>query len=154
MKTSDSGLKMITLAEGNVLKIYKDQAGLDTIGVGHLLTADDKSSGRFTNGITAEQSMELLRHDVVAAENAVNSLVKVSLTQNQFDALVDFVFNLGKGALQVSTLLKKLNAGNKDAVPAEFLKWNKVRNPKTKQLEVNKGITRRRQREADLWKKE
>jgi len=144
---------MITLAEGNVLHIYKDQAGLDTIGVGHLLTADDKATGRFMNGITDQQSLDLLRHDVSSAEAAINSLVRVPLTQNEFDALVDFVFNLGKGALQVSMLLKKLNAGDKKAVPTEFLKWNKVRNPKTKQLEPNKGITRRRQREADLWTK-
>lgn len=153
MKTSDAGLKMIELAEGNVLKIYKDQAGLDTIGVGHLLTADDKSSKRFENGITQQESIDLLKKDVGFAEKAVESLVKVELTQNQFDALVDFVFNLGKGALQSSTLLKKLNAGDKAAVPAEFMKWNKIRNPATGKLEPYKGLTRRRQREADLWNK-
>lgn len=153
MKTSDDGLKFIALAEGNVLRIYKDQAGLETIGVGHLLTEDDKKSGRFKDGITEEQSIELLRHDVTLAENAVTSLVKVPLTQNQFDVLVDFVFNLGKGALQSSTLLKKLNAGDKASVPAEIMKWNRVRNPKTKKLEVSKGLTRRREKEAERWGK-
>lgn len=153
MKTSDNGLQFIQLAEGCVLHVYRDQAGYDTIGVGHLLTADDKKSGRFVNGITTEQSTELLRQDVGEAEDVVNSLVKVPLTQNQFDALVDFVFNLGKQRFQTSTLLKKLNAGDKDAVPREMLKWNKVRNPKTGKLEASKGITSRRQREAELWSK-
>lgn len=144
---------MIQMAEGTVLHIYKDQAGLDTIGVGHLLTSDDKSSGRYKKGITESQALELLRDDVGKAERAVETLVKVTINQNQFDALVDFVFNLGEGALRKSTLLRKLNEGDYAAVPAEFMKWNKVRNPKTGKLEPHKGITRRRQREADLWNK-
>lgn len=151
MKTSDKGLEMIKLAEGSVLRIYKDQAGLDTIGIGHLLTEDDKKSQRFKDGITEEQAMDLLREDVGKAEQSVARLVKVKLTQNQFDALVDFVFNLGEGALKKSTLLRRLNEGDYAEVPAEFLKWNKVRNPKTGNLEPYKGLTRRRQREADLW---
>ena len=151
VKTSDNGLKIVTLNEGNVFHIYDDQAGFATIGVGHLLTADDKSSGKFVNGITVEQSLELLRHDIASTEKAVDDLVRVPLTQNQFDALVDFTFNLGSGALQSSTLLKKLNAGDYAAVPAQMMKWNKVRNPKTKKLEVSRGITARRKRSADLW---
>lgn len=151
MKTSDDGLKMIEKSEGTVLKIYLDQAGLETIGIGHLLTPEDKASDRFKNGITKDEALELLRDDVKIAEDAVNSLVKVSLTQNQFDALVDFTFNLGVGALSKSSLLKKLNAGDHAAVPAEFMKWNKVRNPKTGQLEPLAGLTKRRQKEADLW---
>lgn len=151
VKTSDKGLEFIKKNEGCVLHIYKDTAGLDTIGVGHLLTAEDKQSGRFAHGITEQQALDLLRVDAAQAERAVNDLVRVSLTQDQFDVLVDFTFNLGRGALQVSTLLKKLNAGDHAAVPAELMKWNKVRNPRTKQLEPSRGITLRRQREADMW---
>lgn len=154
MKTSDAGLAFIQKEEGTVLKIYKDIAGLETIGVGHLLTADDKSSGRFKDGITNEQALELLRNDVGHAEAAVNDLVKVQLSQNEFDALVSFVFNLGKGALKVSSLLKRLNAGDKAGVPIEMAKWNKAKNPKTKKLEVSKGLAARRTREIALWNKQ
>lgn len=151
MKTSDAGLHFIRHNEGCVLHIYKDQAGLQTIGVGHLLTAEDKSSGRFTSGITETQAIDLLRSDVVLAEQAVNELVKVQLSQNQFDALVDFTFNLGRGALSRSQLLKRVNAGDHGAVPTEFMKWNKLRDPLTKKLVVSSGLTKRRQREVDLW---
>lgn len=151
MKISDAGLKLLKLSEGWRNKIYLDQAGLQTIGYGHLLTSDDKASGRYSDGITETSGTDILKRDVEFAENAVTALVKVPLSQNQFDALVDFTFNLGKGALASSSLLKKLNAGDYKIVPSELLKWNKVRNPKTKQLEINSGLTKRRQREADLW---
>lgn len=150
MKISENGLKLIKQCEGCVLHIYKDQAGLDTIGIGHLLTESDKKSGRFATGITDEQAFDLLREDASDAEAAVNSLVKVSINQNQFDALVDFTFNLGKGALGSSNLLKRLNKSDYD-VSQEFLKWNKVRDPKTKQLVASAGLAKRRQKESILW---
>lgn len=153
LKISDVGLQLIKLSEGYRDKIYKDQAGLDTIGYGHLLTSADKASKRFENGLTESIAADVLRDDVKDAEDAVNDLVKVNLSQNQFDALVDFTFNLGRNALKASTLLKKLNAGEYDAVPVELLKWNKVRNPKTKKLEPSAGLSKRRQREVDLWSK-
>lgn len=159
MKTSDEGLKMIRQAEGCVLHIYKDQAGLDTIGVGHLLTMADKSSGRFNDGITEEQAMDLLREDVASTEKHVSDLVSVPLTQNQFDALVDFTFNVGRTALATSTLLKRLNAGDYAAVPSEMAKWNKIttfsRDQATKKIIkkriVLEGLVKRRKREGDLW---
>jgi lysozyme len=151
MRVSDAGLEMIKRAEGCVLHIYKDQAGLDTIGVGHLLTEDDKRTGRFKGGITEKQALDLLRADVGKAEAAVNDLVSVSISQARFDVLVDFVFNVGVNAFRKSTLLRRLNSGDYD-VADEFLKWTKVRNPRTGQLEVSKGLLRRRQREADHWR--
>lgn len=154
MDVSDNGLNLIKQSEGFVGHIYRDQAGLDTIGYGHLLTQADKASGRFLGGIDEAGATTLLRTDVSAAVAAVNSLVKVKLTQNQFDALVDFTFNLGRGALAVSTLLKLLNAGNYAAVPGQLLVWNKVRDPKTNQLVPSQGLTLRRQREAELWNRQ
>ena len=151
MQTSDAGLALIKRSEGFVGHIYKDQAGLDTIGYGHLLTAEDKASGRFLGGLDEAGATDLLRRDVGSAESAVNSLVSVNLSQNQFDALVDFVFNLGRGALAISTLLRLLNEGEYGQVPAQFLVWDKVRDPTTHQLVVNQGLLERRQREAALW---
>lgn len=151
MKLSDNGLNLIKLNEGWVPKIYKDSAGLDTIGYGHLLTAEDKKSGKYKAGISEVDGANLLRKDVSFAENAVNKHIKVQLTQGQFDALVDFTFNLGTAALASSKLLKKLNAGEYDSVPSEMLRWNKVRNPKTNQLEPVTGLTKRRERAIVLW---
>lgn len=151
MKISDAGLDIIKHSEGFVGHIYKDIAGLDTVGFGHLLTADDKAAGRFLHGVTLQEATDLLRVDVGSAERAVDGLVKVPLNQHQYDALVDFVFNLGRAALAGSSLLKLLNAGNYAAVPGQLLLWNKARDPKTGKLVPSSGLTLRRQREAQLW---
>ena len=142
---------MLKELEGSVKHIYRDSAGLDTIGVGHLLTEDEKKTNKFKDGLTDEQIIDLLREDVKHAENAVASLVKVNLNQNQIDTLISFTFNVGRGALASSSLLRKLNAGDHDAVPGELMKWNKLRNPKTRKLEASKGLTKRREREATCW---
>ena len=151
MKVSDAGLDLIKHSEGFVDHIYEDSAGLPTVGYGHLLTADDKASGRFLKGITWEQATDLLRIDVGVAEQTVSTLVKVPLNQNQFDALVDFTYNLGRNALAVSTLLKRLNAGDYAAIPGQLMLWDKVRDPKTGQLVESSSLRLRRQREAQLW---
>lgn len=151
MKMSDAGLNFLKELEGSVDHVYKDSANLDTIGVGHLLTEDDKKTGRFKGKISDAEIVELLRQDVIVAENAVKSLVKVRLTQTQFDVLCSFVFNVGRGALAMSSLLRKLNAGNYSVVPMELMKWNKIRNPKTQMLESSKGLTNRRKKEGDRW---
>lgn len=151
MKLSDAGLELIKHFEGLRLHVYKDGAGLETIGYGHLLTSMDKTSGRFTAGLTEPQALELLRRDAEGAEAAVNACVHVPITQAQFDALVSFTFNLGAAALGQSQLLRKLNSGHPEQVPAEFVKWNKLRSPKTGQLEASPGLTMRREREAKRW---
>jgi lysozyme len=152
MRISEEGLDLIKRSEGFVAVVYKDQAGLPPIGYGHLLTAKDKKTGRFTNRrLTLEVAEDLLRRDVAAAEDAVTTLVQVELTQRQFDALVDFTFNLGASALAQSTLLRKLNRGDYEAVPKELRRWIKVRDPKTGELETSYGLMRRRKREIELW---
>ena len=80
------------------------------------------------------------------AEQVLNS-VKVELTQNELDALTSWTYNLGVGNLNSSTLLKKLNTGDKDSVPSEMLRWNKAAG------KVLAGLTRRREAEAKLWAK-
>jgi len=143
MKTSKKGLELIAEFEGFSPTIYKDVAGYPTIGFGHLLKENEEKL--FQNGITKEQAYELLAKDVKEAENAIIKYVRVPLTQNQFDALVSFVYNVGSGNFQRSTLLKELNAKNYAKAADEFLKWTKAGGKEYK------GLVRRRQKERELF---
>ena len=147
--TSEAGLKAIMEHEGFRESVYKDAAGHPTIGYGHKLTASEIESGIFANGITEEQGMALLRQDLTVAETAVRKNVQVSLTQNQFDALVSFTFNVGGGNLRRSTLLSQLNAGNYSGAADQFLRWNKVRI--NGQLTSSKGLSNRRSTERCMF---
>lgn len=152
MKISDRGIRFIKNHEGLRLTAYRDPVGIWTIGYGH--TGADVWAGKT---ITAEQAGQLLRRDLAEAESAVNELVKVPLTQEQYDALVSFTFNVGSDmdadeiaeGLGDSTLLKKLNAGNYDGAQAEFPKWCKGRINGVKR--VLPGLLRRRKAEAALF---
>lgn len=145
MKTSDAGIEFITLHEGVVYVPYKDQAGLPTVGVGHLLKPGDP----FNRPITRDEAQQLLRADLSEAEAAINRYVSVSLNQNQVDALVSLIFNIGAGAFQSSTLLNRLNAGDFKGAAEAFLSWNKItlRGKKV----VSNGLMKRRQAEKALF---
>ena len=154
MQMDQHGLELLEQWEGFELKIYKDSAGLPTIGVGHLLTKDELSSGKiiiggvpvkYGDGLTQEQVTELLSQDVKPAEQAVNDNVKVALNQNQFDALVSFAFNVGNGSFKNSTLLKLLNQGKYDQVPTQLLRWVRAGG------RVIQGLVNRRKNEIKLW---
>lgn len=154
MQMSENGLGLLESWEGFELKVYKDSAGLPTIGVGHLLTKSELSSGKtvingipvqYADGLTNQQTLDLLSQDVKPAEQAVNSGVKVALNQNQFDALVSFTFNVGVGAFTGSTLLKVLNQQQYTNVPNQLLRW--VRSGG----QVVQGLVNRRQNEIKLW---
>src|SRR6185436_11783170 len=115
MQMSEHGLGLLQKWEGFELKLYKDSAGLPTIGVGHLLTKSELTSGkivingipvRYSGDLTNQQVLDLLSQDLKPSEQAVNKGVKVALNQNQFDALVSFAFNVGNPAFAASTLLK------------------------------------------------
>jgi lysozyme len=116
-----AGLALIKRFEGFSPTVYICPAGYPTIGYGHVVKLQEQ--GKFSNGITPEQAEALLRQDVQTAEYAVLRLIAVPLTDGQFDALVSFTFNLGAGALQRSTLRRKVNRSDHAAVPAEFRKW-------------------------------
>jgi lysozyme len=117
VKTSQAGLDLIKKYEGLRLEAYLCPAGVWTIGYGS--TKDVKRGDK----ITTQQALQCLLDDVQGAESAVHRLVKVSITQGQFDALVSFVFNLGSANLASSTLLKKLNAGDYSGAAKEFRRW-------------------------------
>ena len=144
MKISDAGIRLLKDFEGFNGKAYRCPAGVISIGFGHTgaeLTMKDT--------VTRARAEEILKADLKWAEGVVNAKVKVNLTQNQFDALVVLVFNIGEGNFASSTLLKVLNKGDKDAVAAQFVRWNKI-TVKGKKV-VSPGLARRRQAEADLW---
>lgn len=112
---------LIVRYEGERLTSYKDTGGIWTIGVGH--TSDQYLKVKPGITISKETSRKLLAIDLKEAEAFVDRLVKVPLNANQRGALVSFTFNLGGKSLEISTLLKELNAGNYAAIPSELNKW-------------------------------
>lgn len=122
MKLSPAGLKNLITEEGFKNDAYPDPAhgwAVPTIGIGH--TGPEVHRGLHWSD---ERVMEAAKNDVSWAEDAVNQAVTVPLTQDQFDALVEFTFNIGATGFKNSTLVKKLNAGNVVGAADEFLKWN------------------------------
>ena len=154
MNISDNGLALIAEFEGFGARLYNDPVGHCTVGYGHLLHRGN-CDGRanevpYQSGITKAQALKLLGDDVVSRVAAVNDAVTVPLNQNQFDALVSFVFNVGAGTFREATFLGKLNAGHYDAVPDGLALYNKARGADGV-LRVLPGLVRRRKAEADLW---
>jgi lysozyme len=141
MQLSTKGLALLKKYEGFRSHSYLDVAGIPTIGYGHRILPSES----FSNGIDEAKGAEMLAHDVGAAENAVTRLVKVELMQNQFDALVDFVYNLGPRRLEASTLLRALNIGRYGAAADELLRWDHVG------VRENVGLKERREAEFLLW---
>jgi lysozyme len=139
------GLNLIKQFEGFEGEVYLDAVGLPTIGYGHLLTKQELADGTFENGISRLEAEHLLRKDVRFAERAVLRLIRVPLLDGQFDALVSFTFNLGSGSLQRSTLRRKLNRYEYDAIPNELMRWVNAGGRKLK------GLVRRRRAEAILF---
>jgi lysozyme len=135
-------LALIKRFEGFRSRQYIDVAGFPTIGYGHRIVPPES----FPDGVSEPQAAAILAGDVTAAERAVGNLVKVALTQGQFDALVDFCFNLGAGRLANSTLLRCLNAGRYDAAAEQLLLWDLAAG------EMNPGLKARREAELCLWK--
>ena len=122
MKTSEKGIDLLKILEegkGFSSKSYLCSAGKRTIGYGHVILPDDN----IIEPITEDQAEDILEKDVSAAESAINKYVKVPLTQNQFDALVCFVFNVGKTNFKTSTLLKFINEQLWDKIPKQFMRW-------------------------------
>lgn len=144
MRASENGINLIKQFEGCRLTAYQDSVGVWTIGYGWTQPVDGKPVAKGMT-ITQQKANQLLTEGVAQYENGVTNLVTVPLNQNQFDALVDFAYNLGVNALKGSTLLKKINAGDYAGAANEFRKWNKAGG---KELA---GLTRRREAEKSLF---
>ena len=138
LRTSSTGLNLIKRWESCVLKQYICPAGKPTIGVGHVVLPGEI----FLEKITEEQALELLAKDVIRFEKAIYKNVNVQLNQNQFDALICFLFNTGEGGIINSGVQRELNAGNYAGVPAKMSEWRNIRVHGVKQ--VSQGLINRR----------
>ena len=138
---TQNGLDLIKRFEGFSRTVYCCPAGYYTIGYGHVVKSDEN----FTAGIDEEQADALLRQDAVIAKRAILRLINVPLTDGQFDALVSFTYNLGGGALQRSTLRRKINRAEHTEVPEQFMRWVWAGGRKLK------GLIRRREAESQLY---
>ncbi len=148
MQISPKGIALIKEFEGCILTAYKDpgaENGLPiTIGIGSTMYTDG-SKIKLGDVITQEKAEQLLAWEVGNKASVLNGN-GIKVNQNQFDSLCSFIFNIGVGAFNKSTLLKKVKANPNDPTIAnEFLKWNKNNG------KVMKGLTRRRQAESDLY---
>jgi lysozyme len=141
VQLSAAGLELIKRSEGFRSHVYNDVNGFATIGYGHRLLGSES----FPAGLTEQQASEILACDVRDAEQAVERLVKVPLAQGQFDALVDFCFNLGAGRLASSTLLKILNSGRYQDAAEQLLRWDIAGGTE------NAALKARREAEHKLW---
>lgn len=141
MQISDNGLALIREFEGLRLTAYKCPAGVWTIGYGH--TGADVAEGKT---ITPEMATAFLKTDVRRFERAISELISVDLDQGQFDALVSWAFNVGAGAVQRSTLRRRLNAGAYEDVPGQLMRWTKAGGRELP------GLVRRRRAECALWR--
>ena len=154
MKVGERGKNLFKEWEGLRTHKYLDSANKWTIGIGHLITPKELATGlirikdeyvRYENGLTEQQCWDLLEQDLSCFERAVNKEVKVPLTQNQFDALTSFAFNVGITNFWESTLLRLLNKGEYEKVPDQLKRWNKAGG------KVVAGLINRRDKEIALW---
>ena len=139
MKISQAGVDLIKHFEGCYLESYLCPAGVWTIGYGHTLNVQEGDV------IDQEAAEALLIEDLEEFEGYVNSMTEIALKQNEFDALVSWVFNLGPGNFKESTLLNRVNYGPLSDVPFQIQRWNKAGG------KILEGLVKRRAAEAALW---
>ena len=139
MKLGERGTEILKYFEGCKLTAYQDSVGVWTIGYGHTKGVYDGMT------ITQDHAEQMLLSELEEYEGYIKDMVTVPLTQNQFDALVVWVYNLGPTNFRNSTLLKELNAGNYNAAGQELTRWNKAGG------KVLAGLVKRREAEAQLF---
>lgn len=145
MYIDDNGINLIKKFEGFRSKPYLCPAGVPTIGYGSTRYADGRKVTLQDTPISEEVATQLLLDTLASYEKCVNEKVKVRLSHNEFDALVSFTYNVGVGNFSSSTLLKKLNAGDRQGAADQLLRWNKAGG------KVLAGLTKRRKAERDLF---
>lgn len=148
MRASINGINLIKQFEGCRYSPYRDSVGLWTVGYGHLI-GDGKSLPSGDNRVFTQKEIDdFLVNDLVHVESGISVLIRVPITQNQFDALCSFCYNLGVGTLQKSTLLKDINSSLWDAAANDILKFHFAGGVSLP------GLVKRRQAEHDLFIKE
>lgn len=140
---SKNALEFIKSFEGFASLEYTCVAGKRTIGYGHVLRPEEK----YVCGVCEREAENILKKDLDIVEKALDRFVLVSLSGNQKDALISFVFNIGVQAFKKSTLLKELNQGHYEKVPQQLQRWIYVNGRPCN------GLIRRRKAEANLFEK-
>ena len=144
MTTDNAGVSLIRNFEGTLLHYYVDTSGYPTIGIGHKIRPSDP----YVKGtiISMDEANQLLKYDLRSTESAINADVNVPLSQNQFDALVSLVFNIGDHGFATSHLLRAINASALiSVIKPLWLEWNHAGG------EVSGDLTRRRAKEFNLY---
>lgn len=141
MKISENGIELIKEFEGYKSEAYQCTSGIWTIGYGHTKNVQKNDT------CSVEEATEFLKQDVEIAERAINQLVKVELNQNQFDALVSFVYNIGRENFKRSSMLKFLNSAHFPLSASQFDRWVYSRSNKSQ------GLINRRAKEKELFLK-
>ena len=167
-RISPEGIKELQAMESVEPYVYTCQAGHQTIGVGHKITAHELESGlllidgdavRWIDGLSTAEIDGLMRADLSAAEWAVETYVKVPLTDNQFAAMVSLCFNIGSEAFKNSSVVRVLNKGEYHLVPGFMRLWNKItvrvvdKDGMKNIKKVSQGLVNRREAEIKLWMK-
>lgn len=150
MKTSKKGINLIKEFEGFRKNAYLCSAGVWTIGFGSTRYLNNRKVKQ-GDQISLAEAEELIAHDLIKFEGTLNKLVTVKINQNQFDALICFIYNIGEGAFKNSTLLKKIELRDFLGAADEFSRWNKAPSPSTGKLRALPGLTRRRTAERKLF---
>lgn len=146
MKLEENGYRLICEFEGLRLKPYLCSARIPTIGYGNTYYPNGKKVTLLDEPITKDYAFEIFKVIADKFAKRVDAMVKKPLTQNQFNSLVSFAYNVGTGNFSTSTLLKKVSANPNDlSIRTEFMKWNKAN-----KVVVN-GLTTRRKKESDLY---
>jgi lysozyme len=147
MRTTQEGLNLIKKFESLQLKAYLCPAGIPTIGYGATRYPDGKKI-KLGEVIDIKRAEDLLKWEIEHIEKQIT----VNVNDNQFSALVSFAFNCGIGALNNSTILKRVKANPNDpAIRDAFMMWVKAKNPATGEKVTLKGLVKRRSAEADLY---
>lgn len=145
---SQKGIDLIKQLEGCKLTAYLDVAGVPTIGYGHTQTVSDDDV-KHKRTISQEDADDFLRADLAYFVGKLDAYLPATLTQNQFDALVSFAYNIGFGSFRGSTLLRKLKSGDIAGAADQFLRWNRV---SVRGVSVViPGLTNRRRAERALF---
>lgn len=154
LSLSASGVKLMRINEGFKTNVYNDNAGNCTVGVGHLIHSGkcngDQTERPFLSGISESAAEEIFRTDSKKTTDDVRSIVKVPLTQAQFDVIFSMVFQYGRGTISKSSFLLAVNNGDWDLARQKLKLYTKIKDPITKKFVASSGLENRRTRESSL----
>lgn len=146
LSITHAGVHFIATMEDFSPVVYEDQAGKQTIGYGHLVRAGER-----WDRITQGEALDLMMRDIAREIAQVDAVLRVELQPFEADAVISWAFNVGGHSASRSSLIRLLNIGNTEGAANQFLRWDKITDPKTGKKIVSRGLRRRRERERGLF---